>query len=96
MHLAGMLDEVRYETGFIDKVTIIIDEFLEIGDTLFQFLFHDKLSVAWFWTRGKASLPVIRQRYVILGVQGCISNISTIEEPEAPLPAFHNFLCCST
>ena len=41
VYLAGMVDEVRYETGFIDKVTIIIDEFLVIGDALFQFLFHD-------------------------------------------------------
>ena len=38
---AGVIDKMRYETGFIDKVAIIVDEFLEIGDALSQILFHD-------------------------------------------------------
>ena len=39
MHFAGVIDKMRYETGFIDIIAIIVDEFLEIGDALSQILF---------------------------------------------------------
>ena len=41
VHFAGMIDKVRNKAGFIDKITIIVDKFLEIGNALFQFLFHN-------------------------------------------------------
>ena len=48
MHFAGGIDKMRYEMGFIDKVAIIVDKFLEIGDALSQIFFHDAFSIAWF------------------------------------------------
>ena len=41
MHLAGMINKICDKMGFIDKIAVFTDEFLEIGDALFQFLFHD-------------------------------------------------------
>ena len=40
VHLAGMINKIGDKMGFIDKITAFTDEFLEIGDALFQFLFH--------------------------------------------------------
>ena len=41
VHLAGVIDKMRYEAGFINKVAIIVDEFLKIGDALSQILLHN-------------------------------------------------------
>ncbi len=48
MHLAGVVDEIADKMGFIDEVTIFVDEFLEIGDALFQ-LFHDAFQHSMVW-----------------------------------------------
>ena len=41
VHLAGVIDKAADEMGFIDKIAVIVDEFLEIGDALSQILFHN-------------------------------------------------------
>ena len=46
VYLAGVVNEIADEMGFIDEVAVFVDEFLEIGDALFQF-FHDVFSVTW-------------------------------------------------
>ncbi len=58
MHFAGVVDKATDEMGFIDKVAVIVDEFLEIGDALSQILFHDIFSIAWFceWPLGPLGL----------------------------------------
>ena len=41
MYFAGIVDKILDEMGFIDKITVFIDEFLEIRDTLGQAFLHD-------------------------------------------------------
>ena len=47
VYLAGVVNKVADKVSFIDEVAVFVNEFLEIGDALFQ-LFHDGFSVAWF------------------------------------------------
>ena len=40
MYFAGIVNKVADKMGLIDKVAIIVDEFLEIGNALSQVLGH--------------------------------------------------------
>ena len=93
MHFAGVIDKMLYEAGFINKVAITVDEFLEIGDALSQVLFMTSLysmvlcvrqcgvkglAAAELFVAGAAG-PGRKLRFLLSHASGAWS--------EAPLPA---------
>ncbi len=40
VYFAGIVDKILDEMGFIDKIAVFVDEFLEIRDTLGQAFLH--------------------------------------------------------